>query len=776
MHSSDERNAGFDFVAENSRDVVVRVGGGGRVTYVSPSIRLYGHRPADLVGTSGIDLIHPEDQASFARNSGLLRKGVTPPAATRQHRVRTADGGWVWMEGNPQPIFDAKGEVIEWLNIFRDVTEQLAMQAQIREQANLFEAAFEYAAVGMALVGLDGVFLRVNEATCRIFGLPAAVMLNLDFQSLTHPDDVDAHRNPMAQMVAGEIQSFRLEKRYLHAEGHTVWVHLAVSLLRNADGTPKHFITQLQDQTEQREAEAAVVESEARYRLIAENTSDMIVMCDITGRITFVNHAVRRAGWAPESLLGQHFSEQMEPSDAAAVARAFGRMLTGAAPGRVRWRGRDGNSGDWLWMESSPTLLTDPDTGEPTGFLDVVRDVTQQVRQEEALAIARAEAEAAQAVKSEFLANMSHEIRTPLTAVVGFTSLLREDASLSPAAAGYAARISGAGNALLALVNDILDFSKLDAGEIVIRARPTDVAEVCRETLGVFAIQAEGKGLSLNFACDPVLLRRVSLIDSERLRQVLVNLIGNAVKFTASGMVGVQVLPAAQPDWVVIEVTDTGAGLDPEAQAKAFQKFTQIDGSLTRRHGGTGLGLSICKGLVEAMGGTVGVRSEPGEGSTFSLTLPIPEAELPKAESDEAGIATIDGVRVFVVDDSPVNRELARKVLEAAGADVTEAGGGLEAVERLAQFPVDVMLLDLRMPGMDGHRVLACLRAEPGPNRDIPVLAFTADADDAAPGDLDAFDGVIRKPISPIDMYAAIARAIRWDGVETEEDTHAVAH
>ncbi|WP_293677379.1 PAS domain S-box protein [uncultured Phenylobacterium sp.] len=764
-----------EFLADNSGDVIVRVNAAGRVTYISPSISLYGYTPAELLGSTGIDLIHPEDRASYTRNGELLQRGRIPPAATRQHRFRKADGTWVWMEGNPQLIRDGEGRVIEWMNAFRDITERRKTEADALANANLFETAFEYAAIGKALVGLDGRFLRVNESFCRIVGLPAAVLVNLDFQTITHPEDLEADLHLLRQLTAGAIESYRLDKRYVHAEGHVVWVHLAVSMVCNPDGTPRHFVAQVQDQSEQREAEAALTESEARYRLIAENTSDMIVMSDVTGRITYVSCAIRRAGWEPEEFVGTHSMDNVHPDDVHEVSRVFGRMLRGEPSKRVRWRGRDGMSGEWQWYESNPSLLTDPQSGEPTGFLDVVRDVGLQVEQETALAAARAAAEAAVEVKSQFLANMSHEIRTPLTAVVGFTGLLKEDPSLSGAAAGYVAKISAAGNALLAIVNDILDFSKLEAGRIEIRARPTDVVEVCRETLGVFSPQADAKGLSLQFAADPSLLRRMSMIDSERLRQMLVNLLGNAVKFTETGAVGVRVLSAADPDQVVIEVTDTGPGVDPEAQTLLFQRFTQIDGSMTRRHGGAGLGLAICKGLSEAMGGSIGVDSQVGEGSTFRLVLPIPPADLPQTDDAAGEIAAIDGTRVFVVDDNPVNRELARKVLEAAGADVTEASGGLEALERLSLFPVDVVLMDLRMPGMDGRRTVARLRKAPGPNQDIPVLAFTADAEVVDAGDLDAFDGMVKKPISPLDMYATIARATQWGALDTQEDIDALA-
>ncbi len=645
-----------------------------------------------------------------------------------------------------------------------------ALAAHAREQAELFASAFQHAATGQALVGLDGAFLRVNETFCRIVGIAEAVMLHLDFQSITHADDLHADLSLLEQLTRGAIDSYRIDKRYIHADGRTIWVHLTVSMVRNPDGSPKHYIAQVQDKTEQREAEAALRESEARYRLIAENTSDMIVMSDVTGRILYASNAVRRTGWSPDALIGANLGDKMDPEDTKVVSRVFGRMLRGEPPQSVRWRGRDTIGGGWIWMESSPNLLRDDETGEPTGFLDVIRDVTLQVRQEEALAQARAEAEEATAVKSQFLANMSHEIRTPLTAVVGFTSLLREDPSLSPAAAGYAAKIAGAGNALLAIVNDVLDFSKLEAGQIEIRARPADIVDVCRETLGVFTVQAEAKDLLLTFRSDPHLPPAV-MIDAERLRQMLVRMIGNAVKFTEQGEICVAVLAGAEPGQVVIEVADTGPGLDEDAQKQLFQKFTQVDGSMTRRHGGAGLGLAICKGLVESMGGTIGVDSAHGEGSVFRLTLPAPAADIPAGVNDDnrAEIPSIDGTRVFVVDDNPINRELARKVLEAAGCEVTEAGCGTEALERLGLLPVDIVLMDLRMPGLNGHKTLARLRKAGGPNQDIPVMAFTADADFAGDGELDAFTGVVRKPIAPLEMYATIARATQWSGYDEND-------
>jgi PAS domain S-box-containing protein len=542
-----------------------------------------------------------------------------------------------------------------------------------------------------------------------------------------------------------------------------------MSLVRHPDGSPKHHVVEVQDLTARRAAEVALREREAHYRLIIENTSDMIIMTGLDGRSTYVSPNVRFQGASVEDVEGKSFKDRVHPDDIEAVTRAFGRLLSEGGSTRVRWRARSADG--WVWYESNATLMKDPATDAPTGFLDVIRNVQQQVEQEAEVAAARAQAEAAAAAKSQFLANMSHEIRTPLTAVLGFTNLLRE-LDLPDLAAGYVSRIAGAGNGLLAIVNDILDFSKLEAGKFEIRPRPTDLGQVCEETLQLFSSQAAEKGLDLRFD-EQAGLPRAVMLDGDRLRQMLINLIGNAVKFTEAGAVSLSVGPGRRPGTVAIAVADTGPGLDEEAQERLFQRFEQIDGGMTRRHGGTGLGLAISRGIVEAMGGTIGVTSAPGQGATFHMELPAPAAELPQELAGDSDVASIDGVRVFVVDDNPVNRELSRRILEVAGAEVAEAPDGAEALARLALLPVDVVLMDLRMPGLDGRAALRELRSRGGPNQDVPVLAFTADADVQGEGDLDGFDGLVRKPIQPLDMYAAIAAATQWSADEDDEALHA---
>ena len=877
-----DAQATFEFIAEHTRDVIVRVDVQGRVTYVSPSIRTYGYEPEALIGATGVDLFHPDDREHFAANGASLLRGETQVAVNREHRLRTAAGDWVWVEGAPKVVWGDDGQPIGFVNVFRDVSERHAAEAALREsearyrliaesmndiilqadadavltfvspsvrafgyepedlvgrriddllhpedlervranrvrnaageplaparersnryrtasgewkwlegtprvlrdaagrmtgtinvmrdvterraQAELFETAFRHAPVGIALVSLRGKFLRVNDAFCAMVGYPEAELLQTDTPSISHPDDRFAGHDERRGLLKGEATTYQHDKRYLKPDGTVVWARLTGALVHHPDGSPAHFITQFEDLTERLVAEAALKDSEARFRLIAENTSDLIVMHDLKGRITYLSPAIRQAGYEPDELLGQVSMAYMPPEDAEAVAGVFGRLLAGdeSENVRVRWRAPHGKTGELMWLESSPSLVRDPSSGKPTGFLDTVRDIGVQVRTEEALAEAQAVAEAATAVKSQFLANMSHEIRTPLTAVLGFASLLREQPNLDGPAQDYVKRISGAGAALLTIVNDVLDFSKLEAGMFEIRPRPTDLAELARETLSLFAAQAADKGLTLSVEAHPD-LPAVVMVDGDRLRQILINLSGNAVKFTGQGGVTLRVAPAGDAAWR-FEVRDTGAGLDADQCARLFQRFSQVEGSVG--HGGTGLGLAICRALTEAMGGEIGVTSTPGEGSIFHLTLPGPavEAASGPAATDEDALPIV-GVRVLVIDDNAMNRELARGMLEALGAEVTESGSGHEALEQLALIPVDVVLLDLRMPIMGGVEVLRRLRAQDGPNRYVPALAFTADAETGNRADLAGFEGVVRKPISVSELAVVVAAATDW--------------
>ena len=374
---------------------------------------------------------------------------------------------------------------------------------------------------------------------------------------------------------------------------------------------------------------------------------------------------------------------------------------------------------------------------------------------------ARAKAEAAAAVKGEFLANMSHELRTPITSILGFTRLASWQKDLSEESRGYVERIADAGRALLVTVNDILDFSSLEAGKVVIRSEPVRIEPLCRSTLGLFDLQAQSKSLDLKFenGCEKDLAVEV---DPDRLGQLLLNLIGNAIKFTDQGAVELRMAHDAARAILRIEVRDTGPGIAPDLVGRLFARFSQVDGSLSRARGGTGLGLAICKGLVKAMGGEIGVKSRPGKGSCFWLEIPAPVTKAPDVAPapDQAPSPNVMA-DVLVVDDHAANRLLAKVILTMAGAKVWEAESGEQAVSMARQRPFDVILMDLRMPGLDGLGALKRIREGQGLNRSASILDFTADADTRAAERLIAqgFQGMAPKPIEPDELVAMVREA-----------------
>ena len=490
------------------------------------------------------------------------------------------------------------------------------------KQTELFENAFHHAPIGMALVALDGEFLKINDSFCQLVGFSEEEMLAGDFQTITHPEDLTRDLDLLGELTRGEITGYQMDKRYIRKDGALVWVNLSVSLVRESDGQPKHYIAQVQDLTARRQAE----------------------------------DGLKRAMQAAESAI-----------------RA----------------------------------------------------------------------------KCEFLANMSHEIRTPLTTIIGYAGLLTE-AEWDPAfAQTCASRVETASRLLLSVVNDVLDFSRLEAGAVEIRSKPADWVRAVRDSVALFERQAEAKKLRLVFE-GPSYASEFAVFDEARLKQVLVNLIGNALKFTDHGQITVRA--AHRLGKLHFEVVDTGPGIPLDQHDLLFEPFRQ-GGSETSD--GAGLGLAIAKRLVAAMGGALSLSSAPGAGSSFSfaLTAKVGPDKAPARRRDTGLI--LQGMRVLVGEDNESNRALARVVLETSGAIVTEAVDGQGALEAALKQPFDVMLIDLRMPYLTGVEVIGRIRAEPGPNQKAFAIAFSADSqlDEYASLDFDAF---LAKPFSVAMLLAKV--------------------
>lgn len=403
------------------------------------------------------------------------------------------------------------------------------------------------------------------------------------------------------------------------------------------------------------------------------------------------------------------------------------------------------------------------------------RSAARLARREAAARDARARAEAAAAAKSSFLAVMSHEIRTPLNGIVGFSQMLTMRHDLPADVRRQVDLIGRSSDVLIGLVNDILDFSKIEAGRFDLDPSPTDLTRTFEDVVAMARPSAEAKGLAVHLECalDPAILH---CVDDLRLRQVLVNLISNAVKFTPSGSVAVSVVarPEGDMDAVSVAVRDTGVGVPADKLPLLFQPFSQLDPSVARSHGGTGLGLAISKALIDLMGGAIGVDSGPG-GSTFWFTVHLPReaastgaGALTASMADEAGAGR--PMRVLVVDDHPVNREMASLMLQAAGCEVSTADDGAAGVEAARDGGFDIILMDIRMPGMDGFAASRAIRALNGPASRVPILAVTADViSNTVQACRDAgMNGHVAKPINQERLFAAMAEALEVSHAQAE--------
>ncbi len=509
----------------------------------------------------------------------------------------------------------------------------------------------------------------------------------------------------------------------------------------------------------------ALFESERAFRFVAEHTSDMVIRTRMDTSITFASPASRAVlGYSPAEIVGMDPAEVVVEEDVVRIrALLQDRIARGEliSPKGYEYQCRH-KDGHLVWLEANPRLVLNG-AGKLTEIVDVVRDITPRKEAEAALIQARQDAEAASRAKSEFLANMSHELRTPLTSILGFSRLVGQEGGLSEADRKHLDLIRSAGETLLAVVNDILDFSKLEAGALSLAEDAFSVAELGQGVTALLSGQADDKGLRLT--CE-VPEDTWLTGDAARLRQVLLNLVSNAVKFTDRGEVGVvlRVDPEDARSWLTVEVRDTGVGLDPAQINQMFDRFTQADGSVSRRYGGTGLGLAISRRLVEMMGGEIGAESDGCSGSTFRFRVPLRPAESP-ADSPciQTSAAPDRRLRVLLAEDNAANRALVAALTAPLDIELHVVENGAEAVSAIQADDYDLVLMDMQMPVMDGPSAARAIRALPGHVALTPIIALTANV---LPEQIEqcraaGMQGHVAKPIDPRALFAAIAEHAR---------------
>ncbi|MCX7921902.1 MAG: PAS domain S-box protein [Clostridia bacterium] len=491
----------YRIMADNLSDMVSTHKADGTFIYISPSsIQLLGYLPNELASCSPFDLIHPDDMDRISKSRREFLKTLEP--YTQGYRMKRKDGRYIWVESSVKTIKNKDGSLEEIICVTRDITQRKVMEETLRESEERFRTAFEDAAVGMAIVSVDGKFLRVNGPYCQMVGYDEIELISTTFWNLTHPEDIKGNCNAVKRLVAGEVPSFQIEKRYIHKQGHVIWVQINTALMRDKSGKPMYFIAQGQDITSRKYAE------------------------------------------------------------------------------------------------------------------------DELKRMYEELKIQRAQAIEATKHKSRFLANMSHELRTPLNSIIGFTNrvLKKSNGVLPQVQYENLIIVKQEAQHLLELINNLLDYSKVEAGKMEIYPERFNLVSVINEIHSISAALIEEKPLTY----------RQNVIDSAdmpiygdkiKIKQILINLLSNASKYSDKGTITLTV--NRKDDYYRIEVQDEGIGIADGDIKDIFDEFRQIDGSHTRKVGGTGLGLSITKKFVEMSGGRIEVVSTLGEGSCFTVYLPV---------------------------------------------------------------------------------------------------------------------------------------------------------
>lgn len=620
----------------------------------------------------------------------------------------------------------------------------------------------------------EGRWSFLNLAWERTTGYSIEESLGWRTTRLLHPDDRETAREVYGDIVSGVVVDCVLRQRFLRRTGEICHIDVSVKRLTDDDGRFAGTTGSIRDVTELAEQQQALTERNALLTLLADNVTDAVLRLSLTGECLYASPSARDLFEIdPEYMVGINLITDFHPDDDAAVREAFSALGNGIIEhALIAFRSASPlNPTRFRWMEANCAIVRDPDSGAPMEIIASIRDASATKCLEQELRDARAVAEQAVVAKSAFLANMSHEIRTPMNGVIGFTDLLRAS-DLDAEQREQVEMIAESGQSMMQLLNAILDTSKIEAGQMQIAKESVDLRHKVRSVIRLMEPAARSKGIVLHSNVSDIVPNTI-VGDPLRLRQILINLVGNAIKFTEQGRVELTIVANqdSQGSKLCMEVKDSGIGIAADRAETIFDTFTQADTSIARRFGGTGLGLSITRQLVELMGGQISVHSTEGEGSTFTVILPLHEA------TEEKTIASITDVfpvlplgqmqsrRILIAEDNDINQALMRAMMQKIGIQAIFASNGSEAVaaiiaEAKAAKPFDLVLMDMQMPVMDGLEATRKLRDAGFDAERLPIIALTANAyaDDIA-ACLDAgMQDHLSKPVSLATIRKILAR------------------
>ncbi len=731
---------------------------------------IYGFSAEEMLGKPVFStIIPPERQEEYEKFFSRILAGET--LVRFESERRRGDGRRVDVALTYCPVKNQRGEVIGVSAIVRDITQAKATRQALYEANENYRALIHNIPDVTWMIASNDELKFLSPNAEKVFGFSLeecyarGASILFDF---IHPDESEQVKQQF-QLFFDEGATFDVEFRICRNDGECRWIRSRAIQTFEKNGL-RYASGLLTDITQRKAAEESLRESGQRYRLLFERNLAGVFRCSQVGSFLDCNDAgAKILGYdSREDLIGRPVTDVF--FDLADKSIADQKMATyGTASNQeIRVRRKDGSA---VWTMANTTMVSGATGTEIEGtFLDI----TMRKQAEEQMRAAKEAAESASRAKSEFLANMSHEIRTPMNGVIGMIDLAL-DTDLTPEQRDYLTTVKSSAGALLEIINDVLDFSKIEARKLELERVPFSVKDIVRATVKEFSVQAKSKQLSLqcDFSAD---LPDIAIGDPGRLRQILMNLVGNALKFTNQGEIMVRVI-RLQDGPLQFSVSDTGIGISADKQKTIFEAFIQADTSSTRQYGGTGLGLAIVSQLVALMQGRIWVESEPGKGSTFYFTacFGLATAAASKDEThscEESTTAPNRKLHILIADDNLVNLRLARSLLAKQGHSAVAVGSGREALAALEQQNFDLVLMDVQMPDMDGFETTKAIRAQERiSKKHLPIVAMTAHAmiGDRERCLIAGMDSYVTKPVDATKLFIAIAEAFHNDA--TPNDT-----
>jgi PAS domain S-box-containing protein len=748
-------------------DSIVR---NGRVEFINLWEQLGYDRPehpTDLA--TPLTLVHPDDRA---RIEGALEAYVADVARELEveFRVRHKDGSYRWRLSRGVALCDPTGKPIRLIGCSMDITDIKRAEEARRESEQRFRTIVEIANEGIWLIDTEARTRYMNARMAEILGYLPDEVTDLKVSDTWFPEDRAALQELLDRNLRGGVGG-QYDIRFRRKDGSAVLLLACTSTVRDSNGQIVGGIGMFTDVTERKRAEEALRESEERYRGTFENAAVGITDVDLqTGHFLRVNQKYGEiVGYTREELLTRTWQEVTYPEDLAASFEKYHPLLRGELPSYSQEKRLTRKDGSTVWIHLTVSLKRDL-TGAPVHTIGIVQDISERKRLEQELRQAKEVAEAANRAKDEFLANVSHELRTPFGAILGMTELVL-DTPLTEDQRQCLKTVKSAADNLLGILNDLLDISKIEAGKLELDPDDFSLRAALGDTLRALAVRAHRKGLELVCHIQPDVPDAL-VGDAGRLRQVLLNLVGNAIKFTEEGEVDMRVelagdsAPAGEVD-LRFTVRDTGIGIPAEKQEKVFRAFEQEDTSTTRKYGGTGLGLTIASQLVALMGGTITVDSAPGRGSTFTFTARCGLQTHPAEQVAPPPPQLLRDLPVLVVDDNATNCRILVEWLRGYAMEPTAVADGAMAMNALWQSvelgrSYALVLLDARMPDMDGLALAAMIRQRAALSSCRIILLTSGDR----PGDLARYrelhiDGHLLKPVQQDELLETIYRVMR---------------